>query len=289
LETKALLRKIQLLEIRAKGLTKDIFSGEYQAAFKGRGMAFSEVRNYQFGDEVRTIDWNVTARYNEPFIKVFEEERELTVMLLVDLSGSAEFGRSSQSKKDLAIEIAAILTFSAIANNDKVGAIILTDKVERYIAPQKGRKHALFLLSALLNFQPVSKGTSLNEGLKFLNSVQKKRSIVFILSDFIDENEYLKSLKLAKNRHDTIAIKLFDRAEIELPNFGWMQLFNAETRKTSWIDSSSQEAIDLFYQEMMKKDEQLQTECRKAGIDLITCETNVDFIKPLTKMLKDRR
>ncbi len=289
METQELLRKIQLLEIRAKGLTKEIFSGEYHAAFKGRGMAFSEVRNYQFGDEVRTIDWNVTARYNEPFVKVFEEEREMTVMLLVDLSGSAEFGRSTQSKKDLAIEIAAILTFSAIANNDKVGAIILTDKVERYIPPQKGRKHALFLLSALLNFQPVSKGTSLNEGLKFLNSVQKKRSIVFVLSDFIDENEYLKSLKLAKNRHDTIAIKLFDRGEIELPNLGWMQLFNAETGKTSWIDSSSQEAIDLFYHEMMKKDEQLQTECRKAGIDLITCETNVDFIKPLTKMLKDRR
>lgn len=289
METKELIRKIQLLEIRAKGLTKHIFSGEYQAAFKGRGMAFSEVRNYQFGDEVRTIDWNVTARYNEPFIKVFEEEREHTIMLLIDLSGSFEFGHASQSKKDLAIEIAAVLTFSAIANKDKVGAIILTDKVERFIAPQKGRKHALFLLRELLNFEPTSKGTSLNEGLKFLNNVQRKRSIVFLLSDFIDENEYLNALKLAKTKHDTIAIKLFDRAEIELPNLGWIQLFNAETGETSWMDSSSQEAVDFFYQEMMKKDEQLRTECKKAGIDLITCETNVDFIKPLTKMLKDRK
>ncbi len=289
METKELLRKIQLLEIRAKGLTKQIFSGDYHSAFKGRGMAFSEVRNYQFGDEVRTIDWNVTARYNEPFIKVFEEERELTIMLIIDLSGSSEFGRSAQSKKDLAIEIAAVLSFSAISNNDKVGAILLTDTVEKFIAPKKGRKHALFLLRELLNFKPTSKRTNLDEGLKFLNNVQKKRSIVFVLSDFIDENSYLKSLKLARNRHDTVAIKLYDRVEMELPNLGWIQLFNAETGETSWIDSSSTEAVNRIYEERLNKDEQLQIECSKSGIDLITCETNEDFIKPLTKLFKDRK
>lgn len=289
METKELLRKIQLLEIRAKGLTKQIFSGDYHSAFKGRGMAFSEVRNYQFGDEVRTIDWNVTARYNEPFIKVFEEERELSIMLIIDLSGSSEFGKSKQSKKDLAIEIAAVLSFSAISNNDKVGAIFLTDKVEKFIHPKKGRKHALFILRELLNFTATSKRTNLDEGLKFLNNVQKKRSIVFILSDFIDENEYMKSLKLARNRHDTIAIQLYDRAEMELPNLGWIQLFNAESGETSWIDSSSEEAVNHFYEERLKKDEQLQMECSKSGIDLITCETNIDFIKPLTKMFKARK
>jgi len=200
-ETKELIKKIRRLEIKTKGLTKHIFSGEYHSAFKGRGMAFSEVRDYAFGDEVRTIDWNVTARYNNPYVKVFEEERELTVMLVIDISGSEEFGSSEKTKKELALEIAAVLAFSAISNNDKVGAILVSDQMERYISPEKGKKHALIILRELIEFKAKSKLTNLNEGLKFLRNTQKKRTITFVISDFIHQKNFMEGNRLTRKRN----------------------------------------------------------------------------------------
>ena len=218
-------------------------------------MAFSEVRNYHFGDEVRTIDWNVTARYNDPYVKVFEEERELTVMLVIDVSGSEEFGTADKTKKDVALEIAAVLAFSAISNNDKVGAILVSDQVERFIAPEKGKKHALMILRELIEFKPKSKGTNLNEGLKFLRNTQKKRAITFVLSDFVDQNNFMEGMRLTKKRHDTIAIKLSDRAEHELPNMGFIQLYNAETGETTWVNSSAPEVREKFKQNFLEEEE----------------------------------
>ena len=288
METKELIKKIHRLEIKTKGLTKHIFSGEYHSAFKGRGMAFSEVRAYQFGDEVRTIDWNVTARYNDPFVKVFEEERELTVMLLIDISGSEEFGTSEKTKKDLALEIAAILVFSAIANNDKVGAIFVSDQIERYIAPEKGRKHALIILRELIEVKAKSKLTNINEGLKFLRNTQKKRTITFVISDFIDQNNYMEGMRLTKKRHDTIAIKLSDLAEREMPKVGLIQLFNAETSKTTWVNSNSKEVRNKFRSAFQENESNTFHEFKKAGIDSVSCSTDMDIVKPLVALFHKR-
>lgn len=288
METKELIKKIRRLEIKTKGLTKHIFSGEYHSAFKGRGMAFSEVRNYQVGDEVRTIDWNVTARYNDPYVKVFEEERELTVMLVIDISGSEEFGTTERTKKDIALEIAAVLAFSAISNNDKVGAILVSDSVERFIAPDKGKKHALMILRELIELKPKSKLTNLNEGLKFLRNTQKKRTITFVLSDFIDENNFMEGMRLTKKRHDTIAIKLSDIAERELPNIGLIQLYNAETGATTWVNSSSPEVRSQFKKTFEDQEEKTLKDFKKSGIDSVTCSTSDDLIKPLIALFKQR-
>jgi uncharacterized protein (DUF58 family) len=288
LETKELIKKIRRLEIKTKGLTKHIFSGEYHSAFKGRGMAFSEVRNYQVGDEVRTIDWNVTARYNDPYVKVFEEERELTVMLVIDISGSEEFGTTERTKKDIALEIAAVLAFSAISNNDKVGAILVSDTVERFIAPDKGKKHALMILRELIELKPKSKLTNLNEGLKFLRNTQKKRTITFVLSDFIDENNFMEGMRLTKKRHDTIAIKLSDIAERELPNIGLIQLYNAENGATTWVNSSSPEVRSQFKKTFEDQEEKTLKDFKKSGIDSVTCSTSDDLIKPLIALFKQR-
>ena len=288
METKELIKKIHRLEIKTKGLTKHIFSGEYHSAFKGRGMAFSEVRAYQFGDEVRTIDWNVTARYNDPFVKVFEEERELTVMLVIDISGSEEFGTSEKTKKDLALEIAAILVFSAIANNDKVGAIFVSDQIERYIAPEKGRKHALIILRELIEVKAKSKLTNINEGLKFLRNTQKKRTITFVISDFIDQNNYMEGMRLTKKRHDTIAIKLSDLAEREMPKVGLIQLFNAETSKTTWVNSNSKEVRNKFRSAFQENESNTFHQFKKAGIDSVSCSTDMDIVKPLVALFHKR-
>jgi len=287
LETKELIKKIRRLEIKTKGLTKHIFSGEYHSAFKGRGMAFSEVRDYHFGDEVRTIDWNVTARYNDPYVKVFEEERELNVMLVIDISGSEEFGTTERTKKDLALEIAAVLAFSAISNNDKVGAIFVSDCVERYIAPDKGRKHALVILREMIEFKAKSKLTDLNEGLKFLRNTQKKRTISFVISDFIDPNNFMESMRL-KKRHDTVAIKLSDRAEFELPNVGLIQLYNAETGETTWVNSSSKEVRERYKNDFLENESRTMNELKKVGIDSVSCTTDQDIIKPLVALFKQR-
>lgn len=288
METKELIKKIHRLEIKTKGLTKHIFSGEYHSAFKGRGMAFSEVRAYHFGDEVRTIDWNVTARYNDPYVKVFEEERELTVMLVIDISGSEEFGTSEKTKKDLALEIAAILVFSAIANNDKVGAIFVSDQIERYIAPEKGRKHALIILRELIEVKAKSKLTNINEGLKFLRNTQKKRTITFVISDFIDHNNFMEGMRLTKKRHDTIAIKLSDLAEKEMPNVGLIQLYNAETSETTWVNSSSKEVRNKFRYAFLENELKTFNELKKAGIDSVSCSTDMDIVKPLVALFHRR-
>lgn len=288
MDTKELLKKIRHLEIKAKGLTRHIFSGEYQSAFKGRGMAFSEVREYHFGDEVRTLDWNVTARFNSPYVKVFEEERELTVMLIIDVSGSEDFGSQDKTKKDLALEIAALLSFSAITNNDKVGAIFVSDKVERYIAPGKGRKHALVILRELIELKPEHSGTNLNEGLKYFRNTQKKRSIAFVISDFVDENPFMDGLKVSRKKHDMVAIRLFDRSERLLPDLGLIQLFNAETGETTWVNSSSASAKKIHAENFERFENELFMDFKRAGIDYATLATEEDYIKPLIYLFKSR-
>jgi uncharacterized protein (DUF58 family) len=287
-DTKELLQKIRRLEIRTRGLTKHIFSGEYHSAFKGRGMAFSEVRDYQVGDEVRTIDWNVTARYNQPYVKVFEEERELTVMLLIDVSGSSEFGIQNKSKKDLALEIAAVLAFSALANNDKVGAIFFADQVERYIAPNKGKQHALVILRELIEHTSQTKGTNISEGLKFLRNTQKKRTISFVISDFIDENPFMEGMRITKKRHDTIAVRITDPNEFDLPNAGLLPLFNAESGEVTWVNTSSVDFREKVREDFKEKEEKLISELKRSGIDTVSLKTDEDFIPPLTKLFKSR-
>lgn len=288
METKDLIQKIHRLEIKTKGLTRQIFSGEYHSAFKGRGMAFSEVRDYHFGDEVRTIDWNVTARYNTPYVKVFEEERELTVMLVIDISGSEEFGTTEKTKKELALEIAAVIAFSAVANNDKVGALFVSDKMERYIAPAKGKKHVLFILRELIEFKPKSKLTNLNEGLRFLRNTQKKRTISFIISDFIDSNNFMEGMRLTKKRHDAIAIKISDNAEKTLPDVGLVQLFNAETSETTWVNSSAKWVRETFKANFMEEESNTLFSFKKAGIDCVSCSTDQDIVKALVKLFHQR-
>jgi uncharacterized protein (DUF58 family) len=288
METQELLKKIRHLEIKAKGLTRHIFSGEYHSAFKGRGMAFSEVRDYQAGDEVRTIDWNVTARYNSPYVKVFEEERELTVLLVIDLSGSSEFGSKDRSKRDLILELTAILCFSAISNNDKVGAILITDRVEKYIAPDKGKQHALIILREIIEIQKKGQGTDINEGLKFLRNTQKKRTITFVISDFVDEHNYLEGLKLTRKYHDTIAVRVDDPAESELPNAGIIQLYNAETSETTWINSSSKEVRESFEKKALERVQSFQYELRRSGIDYVELSTAKDIIPPMSNFFKRR-
>lgn len=288
MDTKELLKKIRHLEIKAKGLTRHIFSGEYQSAFKGRGMAFSEVREYHFGDEVRTLDWNVTARFNNPYVKVFEEERELTVMLIIDVSGSENFGSQEKTKKDLALEIAALLSFSAITNNDKVGAIFVSDQVERYIAPGKGRKHALMILRELIELKPEHTATNLNEGLKYFRNTQKKRGIAFVISDFMDDNPFMEGLKVSRKKHDMVAIRLFDRSERVLPDLGIIQLFNAETGETTWVNSSSAQAKKIHEENFERFEDALFMDFKRAGIDYATLATEEDYIKPLIHLFKSR-
>lgn len=288
MDTKELLKKIRLLEIKTKGLTKHIFSGEYHSAFKGRGMTFSEVRDYHLGDEVRTIDWNVTARFNSPYVKVFDEERELTVMLIIDVSGSENFGSDAKTKKDLALELAAVLSFSAISNNDKVGAIFVSDKVEKYIAPGKGKKHSLIILRELIELKPENKGTNINEGLKFFRNTQKKRSIAFVISDFMDSNDFMEGMKVSRKKHDMVALRLVDHAEKELPKMGIVQLFNAETGKTSWVNTNSKKAQDIHRENFIRHEEKLAKEFQRSGIDYTTIATEEDFIKPLVKLFQNR-
>ncbi|MCE3295501.1 MAG: hypothetical protein K0R65_1215 [Crocinitomicaceae bacterium] len=287
--TEELLKKVRKIEIKTKGLTRHIFSGEYHSSFKGRGMAFSEVREYQVGDEVRTIDWNVTARFNTPFVKIFEEERELTVMLVIDLSGSAFFGTQNRSKKELAIELAAVLAFSADSNNDKVGAIFLTDKVEKYIPPAKGKKHVLYLLRELIEFEPQNHATDISEGLRFFRNVTKKRSIGFVISDFISENPFIDAFKISKRRHDIIALRLTDPAEQVLPDLGMIQLFNAETGTKTWVNSSSRRVKQSFVDQYQKHELELHNAFKKSGVDFASFSTTEDYIPVLSSLFQHRR
>lgn len=288
METKELLQKIHRLEIKAKGLTKHIFSGEYHSAFKGRGMAFSEVRNYQVGDEVRTIDWNVTARFNDPFVKVFEEERELTVMLIVDVSDSENFGSTDKSKKDILLETMAVLAFSALANNDKVGAVFVSDEVEKYIAPQKGKKHILYILRELIALKPKSKKTNLGNGLKFFRNTQKKRTICFVISDFIDENNFIEGLKITRKKHDVIALKLEDPSEYELPKMGFVQFYNAETGETTWVNTNDSQTREDFKNNFLEQKQKILKEFSRNGIDHAVLNTGENYIIPLINLFKNR-
>ena len=289
MKTIDLLKKIKRLEIKTKGLTKQIFSGEYHSAFKGKGMAFSEVRNYHYGDEVRTIDWNVTARFNEPFVKVFEEERELTVMLVIDLSGSDTFGTKGKTKKELALEIAAVLSFSAINNNDKIGAIFISDRVEKYIPANKGRKHALFILRELIEFEPESLKTDLGEGLKFFRNTQKKRTICFVISDFIDENDFLNPIQLNNKMHDMVAIVLKDKGEAVLPKMGIVQVKNLESGKLSWVNTNNEDVREVYANNFNKHQELIMNSFRKSGIDHALIATDEDLVLPLVSLFKHRK
>ncbi|MCH2231216.1 MAG: DUF58 domain-containing protein [Crocinitomicaceae bacterium] len=288
MDTKELLKKIRLLDIKTRGLTKHIFSGEYHSAFKGRGMTFSEVRDYHFGDEVRTIDWNVTARFNEPHVKVFDEERELTVMLIIDVSGSENFGWRNKTKKDLALELAAVLSFSAISNNDKVGAIFVSDKVEKYIPPQKGKKHSLIILREFIEMKAKSNGTNLNEGLKFFRNTQKKRSIAFVISDFMDNNDFMEGMKVSRKKHDMVALRIVDEAESELPNMGIVQMYNSETGETTWVNTNSHQAKEIHAKNFNDFEAELFLSFKRAGIDSTSISTDEDFIKPLVKLFQNR-
>jgi len=288
METTELLKKVRKIEIRTRGISRQLFSGEYHSVFKGKGMAFSEVREYQFGDEIRTIDWNVTARLNHPYVKVFEEERELNVMLLIDMSNSQNFGTQKQFKKDLIIELSAVLSFSAIQNNDKIGVIFFTDKVEKYIPPKKGKSHILRIIRELLDFKPENKGTDIGEALKFFNNVIKKRSIVFILSDFIS-SDFTEPLKFASSRHDTIAVKIYDYRELTMPNIGLIQSVDPETGKQIWIDTSNSNVLSEYEKFWEEEDYKLSQLLVKLNVDLIKLRTDESYIQPLMSFFKRRR
>ncbi len=287
MSTSELLKKVRQIEIKTKGLSNHIFAGEYHTAFKGRGMAFSEVREYQTGDDVRSIDWNVTARYNTPFIKIFEEEREMTVMMLIDVSASGNFGTSKQFKRELATELAAILAFSAIKNNDKVGVIFFTDKVEQFIPPKKGKSHILRIIREVLAFQPNGKGTNVSGALEYFNSVIKKRSICFILSDFMSSS-FEKPLKIASKKHDIVALRIDDKRENNLPNIGLVPMEDAETEELIFVDTSNKKIRSNFSKNRLEKIDLLKKLFTASGIDLIDITTGTDYVKPLINFFKTR-
>lgn len=287
MSTSDLLKKVRKIEIKTKGLSNHIFAGEYQTAFKGKGMAFSEVRKYHSGDDIRSIDWNVTARYNSPFVKVFEEEREMTAVLIIDVSKSGSFGTKKQLKKELATEIAAILAFSAIKNNDKVGVIFFTNKVEKFIPPKKGKTHILRIIREILSFQPKGKGTDITQALEYFNSVIKKRSICFILSDFISK-EFNTPLKIASKKHDVIALRIYDKREMKLPNIGIIPMEDPESKEIIFLDSSNKRVREKFEENSKKEYAKLKKALPSSGVDLINISTGTDYVKPLISFFKER-
>ena len=287
METSELLKRVRKIEIKTRGLSNQIFSGQFHSAFKGSGMAFSEVRGYQQGDDIRTIDWNVTARSGDPYVKVFEEERELTVMLLVDVSGSGDFGSKVMLKRQLMTEICAVLSFSAIQNNDKVGIIFFSDKIEKFIPPKKGKSHILRIIRELIDFKPEHKGTDLSEALRYLTNVVKKRSIAFLLSDFMDK-DYSDALKLANKKHDLVAIRVFDQLEQEVPNVGLLPMADAETGELIWVDTSSKEARTKLKAESLRFEAELKDTLMKSGVDMAEIRTDHSYVKPLLNLFKRR-
>ena len=287
MEATELLKKVRQIEIKTRGLSNNIFAGEYHSAFKGRGMMFSEVREYQYGDDIRNIDWNVTARFNHPYIKMFEEERELTVMLMIDISGSREFGTSFKFKKNVITEIAAVLAFSAIQNNDKIGVIFFSDRIEKFIPPKKGRKHILHIIRELITFTPEHRNTDLTEALKYLTNAIKKRCTTFLISDFIDDN-FEHALKIANQKHDVVALKVYDKRETELPNIGLIKLKDAETGQYQWADTSNKavrEAYSKWWRETEDATKALFTKC---GVDHVAVRTDEDYVKALIALFKKR-
>ena len=289
MEHTELLKKVRKIEIKSRGLSRNIFAGEYHSAFKGRGMAFSEVREYQYGDDIRNIDWNVTARYNRPFIKVFEEERELTVMLLIDMSGSRNFGTFSKYKKDVITEISAVLAFSAIQNNDKIGVIFFSDKIEKFIPPKKGKTHTLRIISELINFEPESKGTNVKLALEYLTNAIKKKCTAFIISDFIDDNKELqRALNVANNKHDVVGLQIYDEREVELPSIGLIKMKDAETGKYLWVDTSDGNVRGYYANWWKQHNQQLDNAFTKSGVDYTSINTREDYVKSLMTLFKKR-
>ena len=288
METSELLKKVRQIEIKTRGLSNNIFAGQYHSAFKGRGMAFSEVREYQFGDDTRDIDWKVTARYVRPYVKVFEEERELTVMLLIDVSGSKDFGSVSQMKRDVMTEIAATLAFSAIQNNDKIGVIFFSDKIEKFIPPQKGRRHILYIIRELIDFRPDDRQTDINQALKYLTNAIKKRCTAFLLSDFIDHGNYHDALTIANRKHDIVAIQVYDRRETELPAVGLMKVRDAETGQERWIDSSSKRVREAYRTWWDKRQAEMNAAFQKSRIDAVSIRTEDDYVKALLALFDKR-
>lgn len=285
--TTELLKKVRRIELKTRGLSNQIFSGEYHSAFKGRGMAFSEVREYMPGDEIRTIDWNVTARFNEPFVKVFEEERELTTMLLVDVSASDAFGTQEQLKKGLITELSAVLSFSAIQNNDKVGVIFFSDKIEKFIPPKKGKSHILRIIRELIELKPESKGTNIGLALKYLSNVIKKRCVTFVISDFIDTN-FADELKLVNKRHDMIALQVYDKREYDLPSIGLAKFIDAETNQIKWVNTASSKTRIKYKAKALEREAIVTDIFRKSGVDYTRIGTHESYVKPLMTLFKKR-
>ena len=287
-----ILKQVRKIEIKTRGLSNDIFAGHYHSAFKGRGMAFSEVREYRIGDDVRDIDWNVTARSRKPHIKTYEEERELTMMLLVDVSGSRLFGTTDKLKKNTITEIAAVLAFSAAENNDKVGCIFFSDRVEKFIPPKKGRSHILMIIRELIEFRPEHRTTSLAEPLRYLTNLIKKRCTTFILSDFLDtkegESAFEEALKIASGKHDLVGIRIYDRRETELPDVGIVELQDAETGRKAWVDTSSRTVRDTYRRRWEESSRAIDTTLRRSRVDSVTVATGEDYVKSLIKLFKKR-
>jgi uncharacterized protein (DUF58 family) len=294
MDASELLKRVRKIEIKTRGLSRHIFAGQYHSAFKGRGMAFSEVREYQYGDDIRNIDWNVTARFNQPFVKVFEEERELTVMLLIDVSGSRMFGTTNLLKKNLVTEISAVLAFSAIQNNDKIGVLMFSDKVEKYIPPKKGRTHILHIIRELIHFTPTSEGTNLSEALRYLSNMIKKRCTAFVLSDFMDykpntvEPNFVNALTIAGNKHDVVGIRVYDPREVELPPIGLIKLKDAESGKYAWVDTSSYAVRETYAKWWRDSEASLKQTFSRCKVDSVAIATNEDYVKPLIKLFKQR-
>ena len=287
METSELIKKVRKIEIKTRGLSKNIFAGEYHSAFKGRGMTFAEVREYQFGDDIRSIDWNVTARFGHPYVKVFEEERELTVVLLIDVSGSREFGTVSHLKKDIFTEVAATLAFSTIQNNDKIGVIFFSDKIEKFIPPKKGKKHVLQIIRELIDFQPESEKTDIAGALRYFTNAIKKSSTAFIISDFIDKN-FEKELIISNRKHDVVALQVYDIRETELPDVGMVKLKDAESGERIWVDTSNKRLRTTYKHAWGESQLALQKSFTKSGVDLVSMSTSEDYVRALMKLFKMR-
>lgn len=288
MDANELLKKIRKIEIKTRGLSSNIFAGEYHSAFKGRGMTFSEVREYQYGDDIRDIDWNVTARHNHPYVKVYEEEREMTVMLLVDVSRSRLFGAVGEEKREMIAEIAATIAFSAISNNDKIGMIFFSDKIEKFIPPKKGKKHILFIIRELLDFEPESRGTDIAVALRYFSDALKKRCTTFLISDFIDTHDYTQALSIARNKHDVIAVQVYDKRDAQLPDVGLMRVCDLETGNDRWIDTSSRKVRNTYNKWWYERQQSMTESMRRSKVDIASISTDEDYVRSLMVLFRQR-
>ncbi len=288
METSEILKKVRKIEIKTRGLSQNIFAGQYHSAFKGRGMAFAEVREYQFGDDVRDIDWNVTARFRKPYVKVFEEERELTVMLLVDVSGSLDFGTSSRMKSEMATEIAATIAYSAIQNNDKIGVVFFSDRIEKYIPPKKGRKHILYIIREMLDFKPESRKTDIGGAMEFFTRVMKRRTTAFVLSDFYDRHDFFKQMQIANNKHDVMAIQVYDKWAKALPDVGLVKVVDAESGHEMYVDTSSKKVRAAHARYWIERQQMLKDTLSRANVDWVSVATDDDYVKAMMHLFASR-